>query len=131
MKWPIGAVTAPPHVVVVGGGFAGLNAARRLAGLPVRVTLVDRQNHHLFQPLLYQVATAALSAPDVAVPIRRILRRQRNATVLLGEVTSIDVEARTVELDGVERVPTTSSSSPRAPRPPTSGTTTGGGTRPA
>ncbi len=96
---------AGKHVVIVGGGFAGLYAARRLARAPVRLTLIDRQNHHLFQPLLYQVATAALSAPDVAAPIRRVLRRQRNATVLLGEVTSIDLERRTVELDGAERVP--------------------------
>ncbi|GMV29233.1 MAG: NADH dehydrogenase [Rhodanobacteraceae bacterium] len=83
-----------PHVVIVGGGFGGLWAARALSRSPVRVTLVDRVNHHLFQPLLYQVATAGLSMPDIAAPLRHILRRQRNATVLLGEVTTIDRPAR-------------------------------------
>jgi NADH dehydrogenase len=86
-------------VVIVGGGFAGLAAARALAGARVKVTLVDRQNHHLFQPLLYQVATAALAAPDIAAPIRKLLRRQKNATVLMAEVTRIDVAAHSVELD--------------------------------
>ena len=71
------------HVVIVGGGFAGLFLARRLASAPARVTLVDRRNHHVFQPLLYQVATAGLSAPDVAAPIRHVVRSQRNTTVLL------------------------------------------------
>lgn len=89
-----------PHVLIVGGGFAGLYAARALRRAPVRVTLVDRRNHHLFQPLLYQVATAGLSAPDVAEPIRRILRRQRNVTVLLGEVERVEPEARAVVVDG-------------------------------
>ncbi len=79
-----------PHVVVVGGGFAGLWAARALASAPVQVTLVDRGNHHLFQPLLYQVATAGLSAPDIAAPLRHILRRQRNCTVLMEDVASIE-----------------------------------------
>jgi len=87
-----------PHVVIVGGGFAGLYAARALKGAPLRVTLLDRRNHHLFQPLLYQVATAGLAAPDVAAPIRRVLRRQANATVLLAEVTGIDPRARRVVL---------------------------------
>jgi NADH dehydrogenase len=87
-----------PHVVIVGGGFAGLWAARALAGAPVRITLIDRQNHHLFQPLLYQVATAGLSAPDIAAPLRHILRRQANVEVLLAEVTDIDVTARRVWL---------------------------------
>ena len=87
-----------PHVVVVGGGFAGLWAVRALAREPVRVTLVDRRNHHLFQPLLYQVATAGLSAPDIAAPLRHILRGQRNVTVRLGEVVGIDAGARTVRL---------------------------------
>jgi NADH dehydrogenase len=91
---------AEPRVVIVGGGFAGLTAARELAGAPVQVTLVDRTNHHLFQPLLYQVAMAGLSAPDIAAPLRRVLRRQRNATVLLGEVRSIDPAARRMELGG-------------------------------
>ena len=87
-----------PHVVIVGGGFAGLWAARALAGAPVRITLVDRQNHHLFQPLLYQVATAGLSSPDIAAPLRHILRRQANVEVRLAEVTGIDVPARRVWL---------------------------------
>ncbi len=83
-----------PHVVIVGGGFGGLWAARALAGSPVRVSLIDRVNHHLFQPLLYQVATAGLSMPDIAAPLRHILRRQRNVTVLLGDVVDIDCNAR-------------------------------------
>ena len=87
-----------PHVVIVGGGFAGLWAARALAGAPVRITLIDRQNDHLFQPLLYQVATAGLSAPDIAAPLRHILRRQANVEVRLAEVTDIDVTARRVWL---------------------------------
>src|SRR5436190_914502 len=87
-----------PHVVVVGGGFAGLWAVRGLARDPVRITLVDRRNHHLFQPLLYQVATAGLSAPDIAAPLRHILRRQRNVEVRLGEVVALDADARTVRL---------------------------------
>jgi NADH:ubiquinone reductase (H+-translocating) len=85
-----------PHLVIVGGGFAGLWAARALADAPVRITLIDRCNHHLFQPLLYQVATAGLSAPDIAAPLRHILRRQANVTVLLGEAASIDKVRRRV-----------------------------------
>src|SRR5580692_10815926 len=88
-----------PHVVILGGGFGGLNAARRLARAPVRVTLIDRRNHHLFQPLLYQVATAALNPSDIAVPIRRILRAQANVEVLLAEARSVDLSAKVVELD--------------------------------
>jgi len=88
-----------PHVVVVGGGFAGLWAIRALANAPVRITVVDRSNHHLFQPLLYQVATAGLSAPDIAAPLRYILRRQANAEVRLAEVTAVDPAACTVTLD--------------------------------
>src|SRR5690348_14768382 len=87
-----------PHVVVVGGGFAGLWATRALASADVRITLLDRGNHHLFQPLLYQVATAGLSAPDIAAPLRHILRRQRNATVLMAEAVAIDKDARRVQL---------------------------------
>src|SRR6185503_14184192 len=86
------------RVVIVGGGFGGLYAARRLAKQPVHVTLVDRNNHHLFQPLLYQVATAALSPGDIAQPIRSILRRADNVDVLLGEVTGVDLAARRVAL---------------------------------
>jgi NADH:ubiquinone reductase (H+-translocating) len=89
-----------PHVLILGGGFAGLWATRALASAPVRVTLVDRTNHHLFQPLLYQVATAGLSAPDIAAPLRHILRKQRNVTVRLDEVQHIDPAARTVRCAG-------------------------------
>lgn len=90
---------ADPHVVVVGGGFGGLSAARALAGRPVRVTLLDRRNHHLFQPLLYQVATAALNPSDIAAPLRSVLRRAGNVTVLLAEVAQIDLAARRLSLD--------------------------------
>jgi len=90
---------AIPHVVIIGGGFGGLDAARALDGAPVRVTLVDRHNYHLFQPLLYQVATAALSPGDIASPIRWVLRRQRNVQVLLAEARSIEPFARRVVLD--------------------------------
>jgi len=85
-----------PHVVIVGGGFGGLYAAKALRRAPVDVTVIDRRNHHVFQPLLYQVATAGLSAIDIGEPIRRILRRSRNTTVLLGEV--VDVSADEVVL---------------------------------
>lgn len=88
-----------PHVVIVGGGFGGLSAARALSGAPVRVTLLDRHNYHLFQPLLYQVATAGLSPGDIASPIRWILRRQRNVQVLLADVTAVDPARREVVFD--------------------------------
>ena len=88
-----------PHVLVIGGGFAGLWATRALASAPVRITLVDRCNHHLFQPLLYQVATAGLSSPDIAAPLRHILRKQRNVEVRLAEVRSIDPTGKQVTLD--------------------------------
>jgi NADH dehydrogenase len=88
-----------PHVVIVGAGFGGLTAARALARAPVRVTVLDRRNHHLFQPLLYQVATAALSPGDIAYPIRSILRRQTNARVLLADVLRVEPEAGRVVLD--------------------------------
>ena len=74
-----------PHVVIIGAGFAGLQRGQAPRRAPVRITLVDRRNHHLFQPLLYQVATAALNPSDIAAPIRAVLRRQRNAEVLLAE----------------------------------------------
>ena len=88
-----------PHIVILGGGFGGLDAARALAGAPVRVTLLDRHNYHLFQPLLYQVATASLSPGDIASPIRWVLRRQKNVTVLLANVRDVDVAAKRVILD--------------------------------
>lgn len=93
-----------PKVVIVGGGFGGLECAKSLAAAPVHVTVVDRRNHHLFQPLLYQVATAALSPAEVAWPIRRILRRQENARVLMAEVTGVDPARREVHL-GTRREP--------------------------
>lgn len=86
-----------PHVVILGGGFAGLYAARHLKRARVRVTLVDRRNHHLFQPMLYQVATAALNPGDIAAPIRSVLRRQSNTEVLLAEAAFIDPAARRVQ----------------------------------
>lgn len=89
---------ARPHIVILGGGFGGLSATRALARAPAHITLVDRHNHHLFQPLLYQVATAGLSAPSIAAPLRQILRHQRNVTVLMDEVTGIDLAQRRVQL---------------------------------
>src|SRR5947209_3931123 len=94
---PAPAASVDPHrVVVVGSGFGGLFATRRLSGAPVEVTLVDRTTHHLFQPLLYQVATGILSQGDIAPAIRDVLRRQRNVRVMFGEVVDIDLAARTV-----------------------------------
>jgi NADH dehydrogenase/putative oxidoreductase len=87
-----------PHVVIVGGGFGGISAARNLRGAPCRITLIDRRNHHLFQPLLYQVATASLSPADIATPIRRMLRSQDNVRVLLAEVTGVEVKDKAVIL---------------------------------
>jgi NADH dehydrogenase len=87
-----------PHVVIIGGGFGGLNAAKALRTAPVRLTVVDRHNHHLFQPLLYQVATATLSPGDIASPIRWILRRARNTSVWLGDVRTIDLKTRRIML---------------------------------
>jgi NADH:quinone reductase (non-electrogenic) len=87
---------ASPQVLIIGGGFAGLYAARALADTPVQLTVIDRQNHHLFQPMLYQVATAGLSPSDIASPIRSILSHQRNTEVLLGEVSGIHVGDRKV-----------------------------------
>jgi len=93
------------RVVIIGGGFGGLNAARALSSADVNVVVLDRKNHHVFQPLLYQVAAAALSPGDIASPIRWILRRQRNAQVWLADVTRIDVERRVVHLaDGPHEV---------------------------
>ena len=96
----------PVHVVIIGGGFGGLSAARALSNREgVRVTLLDKRNHHLFQPLLYQVATATLSAGDIASPIRWVLRRARNVRVLLGEASRIDVAAKEVHLTDGARIP--------------------------
>ncbi len=95
---------ARPHVIVVGGGFGGLAAARGLADADVRVTLVDRRNHHLFQPLLYQVATAGLNPSDIAHPIRSILADQANVTVLLAEVVGVDANERNVTFDDGSRM---------------------------
>ncbi len=86
-----------PHVVIVGAGFGGLNAAQSLASAPVRITVVDRKNHHTFQPLLYQVATAGLSPGEIATPIRSILSRHKNVEVLMAEVTGFDLERRVVQ----------------------------------
>jgi NADH dehydrogenase len=97
-----GIVDSRPRVVIVGGGFAGLYTAKNLKRSGAQVTVIDRRNHHLFQPMLYQVATAALDPSDIANPIRSILRRQKNTEVLLGDVVSVDVETREVLLsDGV------------------------------
>jgi NADH dehydrogenase len=93
------------RVVILGGGFGGLYAAQRLARAPVELTLVDRRNFHLFQPLLYQVATGGLSPGDIASPIRRALRKQRNARVLLGEAVGLETRSRRVELRDGERLP--------------------------
>src|SRR5439155_1216308 len=79
-----------PHVVIIGGGFGGLYTARSLKDVAVRVTIVDRHNYHLFQPLLYQVATAALNPADIAMPVRSIVRRQANVNVILADVTAVD-----------------------------------------
>jgi NADH dehydrogenase len=89
-----------PRVVILGAGFAGLNAAQRLATADIELTVIDRRNYHLFQPLLYQVATAGLSPAQIAAPIRKILSRQRNATVLMARVTGIDTARRFVTTDG-------------------------------
>jgi NADH dehydrogenase len=96
---------APPRVVIVGAGFGGLWAAKTLANAPVEVVVIDRENYHLFQPLLYQVATAGLSPADIAAPIRGIVGAYRNVTVLLGEIVGVDVVARTVSIMGERHVP--------------------------
>ena len=95
---------AVPRVVIVGGGFAGLYAAKGLRHAPVHVTLVDRRNHHLFQPMLYQVATAALSPSDIAAPIRSVLSRESNAEVLLGEVVEVDTASREIGFGDGSRI---------------------------
>src|SRR5581483_12219125 len=87
-----------PHVIIVGGGFGGLSAARSLRKAPVRVTLIDKRNYHLFRPMLYQVATGLLSDDEIAGPLRSILSRQKNTDVLLDEVIGISPEQRVVHL---------------------------------
>src|SRR5213592_2271048 len=89
-----------PRVVIVGAGFGGLNAAQQLAPAPVRLTVIDRKNHHTFQPLLYQVATAGLSPGEIASPIRSILGRHENVEVLMDEVVGFDLERRQVATPG-------------------------------
>src|SRR5580700_4142431 len=92
-----------PHVVIVGGGFGGLATAKALRKAPVHVTLVDRSNHHLFQPLLYQVATSVLTPGQIGAPIRKILRNQRNTTTNLGEVSGLDAQKKCVFANGADR----------------------------
>ena len=121
------AVGRLPRVVIVGAGFGGLAAAKALKRAPVEVTVIDRRNYHLFQPLLYQVATAALSPADIAQPIRGILRRQHNAEVVLGRVTDVDPAAREVLIDDRRRRPAPGPDSPprataRSPAAPSRGT---------
>lgn len=91
----------PPHVLILGGGFGGLTAVRRLARSPARIILVDRHNHHLFPPLLYGVAPASLAASSIAAPLRHILRARRNLTVLMEEMTGVDLAARRVQCGSV------------------------------
>src|SRR6201747_2563009 len=95
----------PHHVVIVGAGFGGLEAAFGLAGTPVKITLIDRRNHHLFQPLLYQVATASLATSEIAWPVRYLLRGRPEVTTLLATVTGVDTKARCVMLDGGGTLP--------------------------
>ena len=89
-----------PHIVILGAGFGGLTAAKKLKNAPVQITLVDRNNYHLFQPLLYQVAIAGLIPAQVAYPVRTIFRGQKNLNFHMGEVTAIDFDARYVKMDG-------------------------------
>ncbi|PYX95955.1 MAG: FAD-dependent oxidoreductase, partial [Acidobacteria bacterium] len=96
---------ARPHVVVIGGGFGGLQGALGLARADVEVTLLDRKNHHTFQPLLYQVALAALSPADIAAPIRSVMRGKKNVEVLIGNVVGFDLEHRRILLEEGDRVP--------------------------
>lgn len=91
-----------PHVVIVGAGFGGLEAAKKLACKDVRVTVIDRTNYHLFQPLLYQVATAALSPADIAAPVRAVLSKCKNMEVMLAELQSVDADAKKVKTTDTE-----------------------------
>src|SRR5262252_8281927 len=95
----------PHHVVIVGSGFGGLETTYRLAGAPLRITLIDRRNHHLFQPLLYQVATASLATSEIAWPIRYLLRDRPEVTTLFATVTGVDTESRRVLFEDGAFVP--------------------------
>lgn len=95
--------TTQSHIVIIGAGFGGLQAAKELGDQPVQITVIDRNNHHLFQPMLYQVATAGLAPADIAAPIRHALSKQKNTEVLMGEVTGIDVEQQQVHLRGTDQ----------------------------
>src|SRR5882762_5334978 len=97
-------MATPPRIVIVGAGFGGLTAAKALAGTPFDVTVIDQHNYHLFQPLLYQVATAGLSPADIASPIRGILAPDKNVKVILGKVSGIDTQQREVIAEG-RRIP--------------------------
>lgn len=99
------ATAAPPRIVIVGAGFGGLEAVHRLSGVPANITIVDRRNHHLFQPLLYQVATASLATSEIAWPVRHLLRRRREVTTLLATVTGVDARTRRVLLDDGSSLP--------------------------
>ena len=94
---------AKPRIVIIGGGFGGLTAAKALRNAPAEITLIDRTNHHLFQPLLYQVATSVLSPAQIGSPIRGILRNHKNTTVILGEVTGVDKDRSCVYVSDVDR----------------------------
>ena len=109
--------TSRPKVVIVGAGFGGLTAARRIARLPVQVTVVDRKNHHTFQPLLYQVATAGLSPGEIAAPIRWILRSHSNIEVLLEEVVDFNLDKRKSSRTSKHSITTFWSSPPAQPTP--------------
>ena len=124
MRMPRSGEIGPKHVVILGAGFGGLYAARALRRAPVRVTLIDQRNHHLFQPMLYQVATAALNPSEIAAPIRSILRRQKNTTVMLGEARSVDTRKKVVLLSHGE-ITMTVSSWPQERPIPTSATRSG------
>ena len=93
-----------PHIVIIGAGFGGLEAAKALRKADADITLIDRTNHHLFQPLLYQIATAGLSPPSIAAPTRYLFRKQPNVTTLLGEVVDIDASGRAVQLENGEAI---------------------------
>src|SRR5712671_7294964 len=97
LSHPLAAPAKRKRVVIVGGGFAGIAAARALRRCDAEVVLIDRRNHHIFQPLLYQVATAVLAPAEIAAPIRQIEERQQNLTVMLAEVTAVDLSSRSVD----------------------------------